>query len=103
MPKISYQEIVTADVSESGTVSHEFEYYNSILTHSVDGVIVNRLIGEYARKEWIILCRSKKYQTSERDLSEKKNQKSKSKSNLNSIEKLTINLCGTSQLTMEFQ
>ena len=26
MPKISYQEIVTADVSESGTMLHEFEF-----------------------------------------------------------------------------
>lgn len=59
MPKISYQEIVTADVSESGTVTHEWEYKDSYLSHNINGVLCKDYSGADARKMWIILCRNK--------------------------------------------
>jgi len=64
MPKISYQEIVTADVSESGTVLHEWELngYGSIfeLFHFIDGAYKEEFHYGDAIKKWNELCRSKK-------------------------------------------
>jgi len=62
MPKISYQEIVTADVSESGTVLHEWEYSYDVkptLIHKIDGACDNILYDSDAIKKWNELCRSK--------------------------------------------
>ena len=65
MPKISYQEIVTADVSESGTVTHEWEYSVSddifpTLIHKIDGLCDKVMYNSDAIKMWSQLCRSKK-------------------------------------------
>lgn len=47
MPKLSYQEIVTADVSESGTVMHEWilegEGNFVSLSHYIDSTFVHTL------------------------------------------------------------
>ena len=63
MPKISYQEIVTADVSESGTVLHEWilegEGKFVSLSHYVDSAFVHALRHGDAIKKWDELCRSK--------------------------------------------
>ncbi len=62
MPKISYQEIVTADVSESGTVTHEWEYNERllILTHTINKSFEAKYLDLKARDKWNELCRSKK-------------------------------------------
>ena len=64
MPKISYQEIVTADVSESGTVTHEWilegEGNFVSLSHYLDTVFVHTLRYGDDIKKWNELCRSKK-------------------------------------------
>lgn len=60
MPKISYQEIVTADVSESGTVLHEWVMNEKgQLYHLVNGVFYFKFAGDLAIKKWNELCRSK--------------------------------------------
>ena len=68
MPKISYREIVSADVSESGTVSHEWEYDAERLilmhTESIDGMrtkstFQDAVFGINATKKWKELCQSK--------------------------------------------
>ena len=64
MPKISYQETVTADVSESGTVLHEWilegEGNFVSLSHYIDTVFLHTLRYGDAIKKWNELCRSKK-------------------------------------------
>lgn len=64
MPKLSYQEIVTADVSESGTVMHEWilegEGNFVSLSHYIDSTFVHTLRYGDAIKKWNELCRSKK-------------------------------------------
>ena len=63
MPKISYQEIVTADVSESGTVTHEWilegEGNFVSLSHYIDYAFIHTLRYGAAIKKWSELCRSK--------------------------------------------
>lgn len=61
MPKISYQEIVTEDVSESGAVTHEWELSSDKreLIHFVDGKFEFLYIGSEAKHMWSQLCRSK--------------------------------------------
>ena len=64
MPKISYQEIVTADISESGTVLHEWilegEDKCVSLSHYIDSAFIHILRCGDATKKWNELCRSKK-------------------------------------------
>ena len=64
MPKLSYQEIVTADVSESGTVMHEWilegEGNFVSLSHYIDSTFVHTLRYGDAIKKRNELCRSKK-------------------------------------------
>lgn len=64
MPKISYQEIVMADVSESGTVTHEWILEGkgnfASLSHYIDSALVHTLRYGDAIKKWNELCRSKK-------------------------------------------
>lgn len=63
MPKISYQEIVSADISESGAVLHEWEMEGEgkfvCLYHSIDGRIVKTFRYGDAIREWNKLCQSK--------------------------------------------
>ena len=69
MPKLSYQEIVTADVSESGTMLHEFEFDKKleVLLHTetnngenISTSFQSALYGSDAVKMWSQLCRNKK-------------------------------------------
>lgn len=63
MPKIQYQEIVTPDISENGTVTHEWildgEGRFVDLYHRVDGICVKIFRYGDAIRKWKELCPSK--------------------------------------------
>lgn len=61
MPKISYQEIVTPDISESGLILHEWNLSEDglELCHSVGGNFKFLYVGHEAKQMWIQLCQSK--------------------------------------------
>ena len=60
MPQISYQEIVTADVSETGTVSHLWSLNSNgtTLYHYIDNMIIESFHGKRQVKSlWKNLCK----------------------------------------------
>lgn len=72
MPTISYQEIVTPDISESGTVLHSWNYVEGVrvdfdkLYHCVDEGCVDKFMGRVAKNKWLNLCQSKNFPIAEK-------------------------------------